>query len=259
MKNYRLSVDDNIRVFKSLATARQKSIFDNEYMAMWKALHDKYKTKIQLNIYYEMDGFNLSMMPDIWREEWESNSDWLRLSFHSRANDPPSPYQNSGYDEVYDDCTLIHKEILRFAGEKTLSYFTTVHYTDPSAEGRRALHDCGIKGLVGLFGTHEKSQIAYSLSAELSEKIRKKDFYFDEETDMWYFCNDMVINGVETERLEEETAKLYGQNFVEVMIHEQYFHREYSGFLPDFVKRLEIVLNGLSKHGFAPCFLEDAV
>jgi len=58
-------------------------------------MHRKYGTKIHHNLYYQTAGFNLSQMPAKFRAEWQQNADWLRLTFHARANEPDRPYVHS--------------------------------------------------------------------------------------------------------------------------------------------------------------------
>lgn len=77
--------------------------------------------------FYECEGFTLASMTDRYRDEFEKNADWLKMSFHSRLENV-RPYEHSGYEEVYADCKAVEDEILRFAGEKTLAKTTTVHY-----------------------------------------------------------------------------------------------------------------------------------
>ena len=114
MKNFCFTVDDNIRFLKELSTARFSTIFEHPYLALYKRLHEKYGLKVQLNLFYEMDGFDLSMMTDRYRDEWLEISDWLKMSFHSRKENV-KPYQTSGFDEVRKDCGIVHDEIERFA------------------------------------------------------------------------------------------------------------------------------------------------
>lgn len=66
--NYRFSLDDNIEVFKDLAQYSYESLFDQKYLGFLRRLHERFLSKIQLNIYYETDGFNLSQMPDRYRD-----------------------------------------------------------------------------------------------------------------------------------------------------------------------------------------------
>ena len=82
-KGFRISADDNILCLKDIAEHAQEynSIFDNKYLAIYKEAHEKYGAKAHLNLFYEtanLDGFtpdpdyfNLTMMPDKFKEEWE--------------------------------------------------------------------------------------------------------------------------------------------------------------------------------------------
>ena len=51
-----------------------------------------------------------------------------------------------------------HRQSLRFAGPEALGDTTTVHYCCTTPEGIRAMKDCGMKGLLGLFGTEEEKR-----------------------------------------------------------------------------------------------------
>lgn len=143
MKQYRFSLDDNILVFKDIAENDYSSIFENKYLNLLKSVHAKFGTKIQLNVYYETDGFNLSAMPDKYKAEWERVSDWLKLSFHAYSDD--ERYAGCSYEKMKRDCELVQNEIIRFAGEKSLSHYTTLHYISCSREGVDAMIDCGIR------------------------------------------------------------------------------------------------------------------
>ena len=59
MKKYRFSLDDNIWVFRDIARNNYSSIFENDYLALLKSIHEEFGTKIQLNVYYETEGFTL--------------------------------------------------------------------------------------------------------------------------------------------------------------------------------------------------------
>lgn len=69
-KVYRFSIDDNIWVFRDIARQRPSSLFENEYLGTLYRLHRKHGTRFQLNVYLETDGFDLSQMPDCYRQEW---------------------------------------------------------------------------------------------------------------------------------------------------------------------------------------------
>ena len=255
MKQYRLSIDDNIRVFQDLAANPYTSIFENDYLKLLRSLHETFGTKIQLNIYYETDGFLLTEMPDRYKPEWESVSDWLRLSFHARSNN--TRYQDCDYRTMYEDCSAVHREIRRFAGEKSLSYFTTIHYVACPKAGVEALRDCGIRGLVGLYGTEEKPRIPYHLSEAVSSYMRKHCFYTDKETGMLFMRNDIVLNSHKSDAILPILEPRIGSPFIELMIHEQYFHPDFWLYLPDFGDRLRIAINYVTDAGYTPAFFED--
>lgn len=255
--SYRFSLDDNIFVFVDLTEQMYPSLFDQPYLKFLRKIHEEFGTKIQLNCYWETEGFCLRDMTDRYREEWEQNADWLRLSFHARKNDPPNPYAEACYAEVFEDCNLVQEEIRRFAGERVLDYYTTLHFCSATAEGVRALRDCGIKGLVGLFGTDEVPRISYSLPEEVCQQIRKNNYLYDEKQDMWFIKNDYVINTYSRSELLEKLERQKPQSFFEVMIHEQYFHRFTGLYQEDFCDKVRDMMQWLTREGHKPIFLDE--
>ena len=127
MKNFIFTVDDNIRFLKEICERGYASIFEHPYLAMYKRFHEKFGLRVQLNLFFECEGFCLRDMTEKYKNEWEIFSDWLKLSFNSSLENV-KPYENSGYREVFDYCSRVNMEILRFAGENSLAKTTTVHY-----------------------------------------------------------------------------------------------------------------------------------
>lgn len=161
---YRLSSDDNIVFLWDINQNQDTyiSIFDNSYLAMYKKAHDLYGAKVHLNLFYEMPEecsyfevkrgyFDLSMMTDRFKEEWQANSDWLKLNFHAKSDEPACPYKDTDYNRIYEDCKKVQQEIIRFAGKETLSEETTIHWGACTYEGVQAVRDLGIKILAGYF------------------------------------------------------------------------------------------------------------
>ncbi len=64
MKTFCFTIDDNIRFLKEITERKYKSIFEHPYAEMLKRLHEKFSLKIQLNLFYRVDGFDLSEMSD---------------------------------------------------------------------------------------------------------------------------------------------------------------------------------------------------
>ena len=78
MRNFIFTVDDNIRFLKEINEREYESIFEHPYLAMYRRLHEKYGLKVQLNLFYEMEGFDLSRMTTRYKDEWKENADWLK-------------------------------------------------------------------------------------------------------------------------------------------------------------------------------------
>lgn len=249
---FRFSVDDNIWFLRDLSLEEYSSVFEHPYLAFYKSLHEKYGVKIQLNIYYETEGFDLSQMTDRYKQEWKENSHWLRFSFHGRKDVGYPPYINSAYEEFYEDSIGVNREIVRFAGEESLSLYTTVHYCELSQEALRAACDAGFKGLVGLFN---------ATGSDYGRKgfDRTKVFEYDSENDIYFFANDMIINIFSPAEARKYIESLKDKEFIEVMIHEQYFYEYYPYYQKDFKEKTEIVISELVKQGRESVFLEELI
>lgn len=254
MKSFCFTVDDNIRFFKDLTENNYSSIFENPYLAMYKRLHGKFGLKVQLNLFYQMEGFDLSKMTDRYIEEWKANSDWLKLSFHSRLENE-RPYELSPYDEVYRDCSAVHEHICRFASKAALAKTTTVHYCLATKDGLSALSQIGVRGLLGLFGTDEEPMISYGLSATDAKFIRSGGI--TERDGMYFACIDIVLNLYDTERILDMLKALRLKEHINVMIHEQYFYKDYPAYQPNFEEKLTKTFEFFEENGYQSCFFEN--
>ena len=142
-------IDDVIWPFRDIARNRPASIFDQVLLKMLKEAHDRYGLKVVLNAFYRTDyfygeeEFTLAQMPDTYKEEWEANSDWLKIAFHAKQEFPDYPHVNIDYEDMKRDITVFNKEVIRFAGEKSLSSAFNPHWSPVSKEGVKALRDCG--------------------------------------------------------------------------------------------------------------------
>ncbi|MBQ8696519.1 MAG: hypothetical protein IJ519_02260 [Clostridia bacterium] len=256
MKKYCYTVDDNIKFFAQITEMGCDSIFDHPYLAMYKRLHERFGVKVQLNLFFEADGFTLADFPDRYKDEWRENSSWLKLSFHSRLENS-CPYENSEYDEVHGDCTAVNQEIIRFASEDALAKTTTVHYCLTTPEGHEALKDCGVKGLLGLYGTDESPRVSYSIPREGCEAIRAgKNLHYKGIT---HAAIDVILNLYTKEQIIERFEGYSGREHLHMMIHEQYYYPDYPAYQPDFEEKLVATFTYLEEKGYTPDFFENMI
>lgn len=277
---YRISSDDNILFLADITANQDKytSIFDNPYLAVYKKAHDLYGAKVHLNTFYEFDraaaahfstarpDFNLSMMTDRFRAEWEANADWLRLSFHARSEYPDKPYQYASPETLTEDFCAVRREILRFAGEKTFSGdVTTIHWGEADPACVAALRDLGHRALTGYFELSEKGEprVAYYAPPSLTRHIGERDFFVDTKMGMTFGRIDLVTNMRTLDGVMEELRKIIAHphrgGFVSFMIHEQYFHKDYRKYLPDFEARVLEPARLLFENGYQGAFIKEII
>lgn len=252
MKTFCFTLDDNIRFLKEITENGYKNIFEHPYLAMFKRLHNEFDLKVQLNLFYKTDSFNLSQFSSEYLNQWKENAHWLKLSFHSDF-EKPCPYEYSGYDEVFFDCKKVNDEIIRFASNKVLAKTTTIHYCLATDDGLKALENNKVKGLLGLFdgGT------SYGICEEDANKLR--DGKIIKRGKMSYAPIDIVLNNFSKEEILTKLQKLNGRKNINVMIHEQYFYSDYVRYQPDFEEKLKATFSFLVSNGYKSSFLEDLI
>jgi len=200
MKHYYFFIDDNIWVFRDLATQKPKSIFEHPYLNFLKSLHDRCGTKTQLNCFYSTDPrhkgpyFDLSLMPDTYKDEWISNSHWLKLAFHASREFPDYPYVNVTYDQFKFEYDRVVNNIIRFAGEQTLARELTIHCMPLSKAGYKVLTERGIRALCCSHG--------YDASSDIESKLRPQDIKTlftnrTEETSLPYYNPNPYAGGMD--------------------------------------------------------------
>ena len=263
---YRFSLDDNIWFLKDINnnSGTYRSIFNNMYLGFLKQVHDTFGTKIHVNIYYQTDGFNLSQMTAKYRSEWKDNADWLHLSFHALQNDPDRPYITAGYDEVRRDCEMVKEQISRFAGEEVMGPVTTLHWGAATIDGCRALRDCGYKALAGYFVVEKgKEPVSYYLNEDKKLNLSKRIAWKDTSEDIIFSRINIVINSYNLDEIVPYLDAIkndpHRSAFMEVMIHEQYFHPTYVAYQPDFRDKVIKTIRWVTDNGYKPAFLNEVL
>lgn len=265
-KRFRFSVDDNICFLKDLATRPETypSLFEHGYLGFWREMHRAFGAKIHLNLYYQTDGFDLTQMPDRWKEEWRENAAWLHLSFHALQDQPDRPYRNARYAQIAHDFDLVTEHIRRFAGDAVLGNTTTIHWAECPADGVRALRDRGIENLVALFnvqGYTGECTTGYYLSTEQCARCDTRNAWHDPATDMNFIRCTTVVNAIPLNAVEScldaRTATPQTEDMLELLIHEQYFRRELHYFQPDVMDKVRTALRWAVNHGYEPVFWSE--
>lgn len=275
MSKFRVSSDDNILFLQDITKNKDvyKSIFENPYLAVYKKAHDEYGAKVHLNLFYEhipneyfkehTEYFNLEMMTDKFKDEFRANSDWLKLAFHAKSEFPDMPYKNTTFEQIKEDCVKVCREIVRFAGKECINNTTTIHWGEVNREGVRALRSLGFKSLTGYLTCNADGTplVSYYLNTDEVKHADERDFWYDKSEDMLFGRIDIVLNLNDYTWVMEEMERICSHpgrsGFVSMMIHEQYFHSDYSAYLPDFEKRVLDACKFLSDRGYKGTHVAD--
>ena len=86
-KKFVFTIDDNVRFLREIVEENFLSIFSHPYLKMLRELHCSFGVKVQLNVFFEDSlGFDLSMMPDKYRDEWSSLNGWevIKIMIHEQ-------------------------------------------------------------------------------------------------------------------------------------------------------------------------------
>ncbi|MDD6031982.1 MAG: hypothetical protein PUC47_00635 [Oscillospiraceae bacterium] len=272
---FRLSVDDNIRFLYELTAfpERYPSLFSHPYLRVYQKAHELYGAAVHLNLFYETDvrtpfspplpHFSLAEMTDRYRKEWAENASWLQLSFHARQELPNYPYDRDNGSAIARDCGRVQREILRFAGEASLSPVTTVHFGAPDRRCLPVLKELGVRGLMGFFETDASGRtlVSYRYPASLVRRAGERDFFVDHGLGLTFGRVDLVLNNCNMENLLPRLEKILQSpgrsGFLELLIHEQYFYRDYSECLPFFEELVLTACRFASEHGYGGRRIRD--
>ena len=121
-----------------------------------------------------------------------------------------------------------------------------------SPDAVKAFKDAGICGLVGLF---EPGRYCYNLCYdEFTEPYK-----YDKESNLYYFVNDMIVNLFPLSEIVPRLERVKEKEFVEVMIHEQYFYDYFHMYQPDFAAKVEACLKYFTECGRKSVFLDELI
>ena len=300
-RRFNCYIDDHSFVFTELSRQRPKHAFDHFYLAGLKKIHKENGFKVTLNTFYRNDhdkaGFLLNEMPDIWKSEFEDNSDWLKLSFHAYSEFPDRPYLEASAEEIGRDYDLVKNEIIRFAGEKTFTPPIVMHWGNlhPAAaaelirRGTRCYHrgfrprvmggpslsdrqkggnmdrvqQRSLSGQDKLAPT-EGFKMHYGIQEE-TDYMEKHSAYYDPSLDIIFYLGTICCNLVPLAEIPNRFAKVlknaeyYGTDALKFASHEQYTFPSYPNYLPDHMERIALTARLFAENGFKPVFFNDGL
>ncbi|MCR4572197.1 MAG: hypothetical protein K5787_00365 [Lentisphaeria bacterium] len=296
-KRFNFFIDDHSFLFTDLSKQRPKKAFDHFYLAALKKIHDKYGFKVTLNSFYHNDHeeFLLKDMPDIWKSEFQDNSDWLKFSFHAYSEFPDRPYAEATAETFGKHWDLVQKEIERFAGPECFIAPVVIHWANvhpavaqeairrgvtaysnnfrlrvmggPSLEDRQRggnMKTIEKRSLSGVDCGNELAGMAMHYGMQEEKDFMDKNIvYYDPQLGVSFFHNTVCCNLVPLAEIPKKYAVAIQRNeergteILGVASHEQYSFPYYDNYLPDHLKRLETATRCLVEAGYQPVFFSQ--
>jgi len=161
------------------------------------------------------------------------------------------------------DCEMVMEQIRRFAGEELLGPVTTLHWGAATVEGCRALRDSGYTALAGYFNPDGPDTVSYYLDDEKRHHVNNRFIWRDNGEGIIFSKMSLVINTLKLEEilhhLDSLRSDAHKPAYVDLMIHEQYFHPTYKAYQPDFRQKVLTSVKWAADSGYQPAFLSECI
>jgi len=257
-KRYNFFIDDNVFFLTELVRKRHKSIFDSFYLDFLRFLHEKYGFKVTLNTFchnsHDPENFTTSELDTRYKSQFEDNSDWLRLAFHSYSEFPDNPYGSAYPEKLPEHHKLITSEIRRYAGEKTLIEPVLMHwYAVADDASRKYIADAGMRCFCqpDSYWSALRNRMARNM-------IAKYNYQFSQLELQLLFMVNIFPEDVLLAKLEAAYAEP-GRDFILCGTHEQYSYPFYSNYIPEHFHRFESVVRSLAEHGYESVYFTETL
>ncbi|MBE6369037.1 MAG: hypothetical protein E7056_02620 [Lentisphaerae bacterium] len=291
----RFYIDDNIFVFTELAKQRPQRAFDHFYLKFLKEMHRRYGLKVTLNTFLHNDHeeFLLKDMPDIWKDEFSDNADWLKITLHSYSEFPDRPYADASRQQFLNDYYQLKNEVERFAGSASHIVPAVLHWANLSPGVAEELIKLGCNCYCESMRTRVMSTppAGELTEAEKMNEFRSeiyvspnpamaRHFGFAEEIDYlgkhfcsydrelgiffyhdWIICNLLTLEQIpRLFKQAQATADQYKADVFSAGAHEQYSFPAYFNYQPDHFQKLETALRLMVEEANCKCvFFQDGL
>lgn len=200
-----LSSDDVLVMFKDIVDNNRASIFDNTALKFLKRMHDTYGMVFSCYCFYTNadDTFNLTMMPDTYKNEFIENANWLKFGVHYYKNG------SGNFHTVDSDTGLTYyqqiiTELFRITGSfNSIDTAPRFHNYAGTLDVIQKIYNenLGITGLI----TAEDTRSSYYLDTTKNNYILKHDNMVDYNTGIKFFSTDLRLENISNPKAELES------------------------------------------------------
>lgn len=248
-KIFEFSIDDSINIFEDIYKNNYDSIFENEELEWLKSLHEKTNGVITLYCFYENGDFNLSKMSNKYYKEFNENSNWLRVGFHSLNG--AKNYSNSD-SELAKDFQKTTYELERICGEKSIDNIIRLQNFAGNEDGIMKISNNINEPIIGLYTSDDKRN-NYFLDNNENNYIYCHDIM--KKNDLYFISTDLRIEFIKNMKIKEreiENTNSWNnqKNILCAFTHEWELSYENK-------EKIEELFEWAKKQGYKFTFLED--
>jgi len=187
-----ISIDDTINIFDDLKKSHYKSIFENKTLKRLKYMHDKYGAIFTMYVFYEFNGKTIENTPTQYKEEFESNSDWLKFGFHAYSD---KSFYGKDKPNISDEYNKFIEEMKEIVGEKSLTGVIRLDRFELSENNLNSINKNDFK-IVGLLGADTNNRKDYYLTVQENDFLFKYDYYYDYKNNIFFYNTDIRIENI---------------------------------------------------------------
>jgi hypothetical protein len=258
---YHMSFDDVYLVLKDLTENANTytSIFENEFLAWLKKMHETYGVKFSLYCFYTdtSDGWTMDDATTAFAAEFKENADWLRFGFHAHQQGINYAEGSARHDKAAEDYTLTINALVNITGShRCIDRMPRLHNYAGTLEACKALRDvpCGCVGfLTAMDYSVDEGRDSYYFDADTNKYMHLHDYYFDAFNQLHFVKTSLSSGyGLDYSELMNNVKYANINRHVELFTHENQ--------LTDGMKTYyESVIAALAANGYKSVFWMDEI
>lgn len=256
-KYMHISFDDVYACLDDISDNNYDSIFENSFFAGLKKLHDDYGAVFTLNCFNtstKNSSYDISNLPDRYRDEFKASSSWLRFAFHAECD--TTAYGSTSFsnnlstpDETTNSYNKFTSAILNATGtEECIDTVVRLGFFTGTQENVNALKNCSY-GITGLLAADD-SRLSYYFDTDLNNCILENNDYYDGQNNLRIIRSQKRLESVSNTTTALNTLSAYNGNMIEIFTHEQ----DYKGAVPN---RLKAYIEWAVSQGYGFGFAMD--
>ena len=234
MKSAHISFDDVFGSLRWLKVNHPASLFDMGFWGNLKKLHNKYNAVFSLYTFQSHDGFDIGMLPNVYKDELRQSTSWLRFGFHAAS--PKTNALQMNADDFCDSLVRFNEVMSKVMPIERLCKWIRLHNWCATKEQVDIMKSKGITSLL----CRDNAGVSYDLDMKETEllnaqgslckngiKYRRTNIRYDDCPDIEFELNELIKEG-------KEEIVLFG--------HERHFRRS----LP----QIEYSISTLRRYGY---------